>query len=492
MEAFYFLYIPLITVNDTQTEVQRHGIMYLISSAGITLIGFLATMFYAHWVGAEVLGVYFLFLSYFAILGLFSDLGIGYAATQRICSGVDQNEYFTVNLTLRLFFYAIVCSVMIVFREYFADLNNSGLLFILLAIVGISTFSSSISVAIGASNRLGLAASVSLLNNITRIIVQVIAVFLGFRVYGLIGGLVVGLLSELVIELKFIDYHLKKFNWSHVKSLLSFSSWAVLISAGTILFDNISLIFIAYFISVSDVGIFGVCWTFSFFALFISTALVNTLYVKVSRWNAQKDISAIAISLSRATTYSLIFALPILTGGILLGHNLLYYLYGASFATGATALIIIIAMRVIQSILNLYTNFLMATDHAKQAVIGILTGVSANIVLCIMLIPYMGIAGAAIGAFVNVIISIFIARTYLARIIPITLEKTSIKHIFLATIVMTISLLALGMLPLNQSSLQTIVMVLIGSAIYFAVLLKLNHQIRDDAFRTFKITWVPK
>ena len=214
--------------------------------------------------------------------------------------------------------------------------------------------------------------------------------------------------------------------------------------------------------------------------------------MKVSRWNAQKDMSAIAISLSRATTYSLIFALPILTGGILLGYNLLYYLYGASFATGATALIIIIAMRVIQSILNLYTNFLMATDHAKQAVVGILAGVSANIILCIMLIPHIGIAGAAIGALVNVIISIFIARTYLSKIIPIFLERTPIRHIFIATLIMTIFLLVLSILPLNQSALLTIMMVLIGAAIYFTVLLIHNQQLRDDAFITFKIKWVPK
>ena len=479
-------------MSEKELEVQRHGIMYLISSAGITLIGFLATMFYAHWVGAEVLGLYFLFLSFFAILSLFTDLGIGYAATQRICSGVDQNEFFSANITIRLFFYAIVCTIMIVFQQYFADLNSSGLLFVLLAILAVSTFASSISVAIGASNRLGLAASVSLLNNVARIIVQVIAVFLGFQVYGLIGGFTVGIILELIIELKFIDYHIKKFNWSHVKSLISFSSWAVLISAGTTLFDNIPLILIAYFLSVSDVGIYGVCSTFSFFALFISTALVNTLYVKVSRWNAQNDMNAIAISLSRATTYSLIFALPILTGGILLGYNLLYYMYGASFATGATALIIIIAMRVIQSILNLYTNFLMATDHTKQAVVGIVMGVIANIFICIILIPQIGIVGAAIGALINVMISIIVARTYLAKIIPITIERTPIKHIFLATIIMTISLLVLSILPLNRSALLTIMMVLIGAGIYFLVLLKLNQQFRDDAFRTLKITWIPK
>jgi O-antigen/teichoic acid export membrane protein len=479
-------------MSEIHIEIQRHGTMNLISSMGITIIGFFATTFYAHWVGAGVLGAYFLFLSFFSILGLITDLGIGYAGTQRICEGKDPDSFFTASLVLRLGIYTLLAAGLIIFQERFVDLNQTGLFWVLIVVVGIATLQTSFGMAISASNRLGLAASTTLINNIVRIVVQVIAVFLGYQIYGLIGGLVVGILLELIIQFKFVDYHLKKFNWSHVKSLLSFSSGAVLISAGTILFDNISLILIAYFLSVSDVGIFGVCWTFSFFALFISTALVNTLYVKVSRWNAQKDQSAITISLSRATTYSLIFALPILTGGILLGHNLLYYLYGASFAAGATALVIIIATRVIQSILNLYTNFLMATDHAKQAVVGILAGISANIILCIMLVPHIGIAGAAVGSFVNVIISIFIARIYLARIIPISLERTSIGHIFLATIVMTISLLILSMLPLNQSSLQTIMMVMIGAAIYFLVLLKLNKQIRDDAFRTFKINWIPK
>jgi O-antigen/teichoic acid export membrane protein len=479
-------------MSDPIAEIQRHGTMYLISSLGITIIGFFATIFYAHWVGPSILGAYFLFLSFFSILCFITDLGIGFAGTQRICAGTDPDCFFTASLVLRLGIYMVLVGGLVLFQNRFVDLNQTGLFWVLIVVVGITTLQTSLGMALGASNRLGLTASTTLMNNIVRIVVQVIAVFLGYQIYGLIGGLVVGILLELIIQFKFVDYHLKKFNWSHVKSLLSFSSWATLISAGTILFDNIPLILIAYFLSVSDVGIYGVCSTFSFFALFISTALVNTLYVKVSRWNAQKDMSAIAHSLSRATTYSLIFALPILTGGILIGYNLLYYLYGATFATGATALIIIIAMRVIQSILNLYTNFLMATDHAKQAVVGILAGVSANIILCIILIPHIGIAGAAVGACINVIISIIIARTYLAKIIPIPFERTPIWHIFLATIVMTISLLVLRMLPLNQSSLQTITMVMIGAVIYFAVLLKLNQQIREDAFRTFKITWIPK
>jgi peptidoglycan biosynthesis protein MviN/MurJ (putative lipid II flippase) len=73
--------------------------------------------------------------------------------------------------------------------------------------------------AIGASNRLGLAASTTLINNITRIGIQVFTVFLGFEVYGLIGGLIAGIIAQLIIDFHYIDYHLKRFEWAHIKGI---------------------------------------------------------------------------------------------------------------------------------------------------------------------------------------------------------------------------------------------------------------------------------
>ena len=479
-------------MEGVEQEVQRHGTMLLISSFGITFIGFLATVFYAHWVGPSTLGQYYLFLSYFAILSLFTDFGIGYATTHRICEGKEPDRYFTTSLFLRLGLYVIITIILLIFNNQFGNLNEAGLLWILIFVLGISTFTSSISLAIGASNRLGIAASVSLINNIVRITFQVIAVFLGFHVYGLIGGLVAGLLVELIIDLRYVDYYLKKFEWKHVKSIFSFSSWAFLMTTGTVLFDNANLIIIAYFMPVSDVGIFGVCWTFSFFALFISTALCNTLFVKVSRWNAAGERNAITVSLSRATTYAIIFALPIFAGGFLLGQRLLYYFYGASFAVGATALVIIITMRVFQSLFQLYSNYLMATDHAKQAFVGMGIGIIVNIFVALVLVPIIGLSGAAIASLVNVICSFIIGRHFLQNIIPIVIEKESWLHIIIATTIMTISLLIIDQIPMSQSAIRTAVLVLIGGGIYFFSLLNLDKRIREDAFRTLKIQWIPK
>ena len=379
---------------------------------------------------------------------------------------------------------------LITFQDRFVDLKQAGLFWLLIIVVGISILQSTAGMAIGASNRLGLAASTTLINNIVRIIFQVIAVFLGFQVYGLVGGLIAGILLELVIQLKFIDYHLERFGWSHIRSIFSFSGWVFLTTTGTVLFDYANLIIIGYFLPVSDVGIFGVCWTFSFLALFVSTALCNTLYVKVSRWNIAGERDTISTSLSRATTYALIFALPILAGGIILGERLLYYLYGASFAVGATALVIIIAARVFQSIYQLYSNYLMATDHVRMAFYGVGAGITINIALSILLVPIIGITGAALASLANMLISTIICRHFLRQGIQIIVERSPITHIITATALMTIVLLIINLFPNSQSLFITVTMVLVGAVIYFAVLLKLDTSIREDVFRLLKITWI--
>lgn len=480
------------TVSEKAIEVQRHGTMYLVSSLGITCIGFLATIFYAHWVGAAVLGAYFLFLSSLNMIGLFGDFGIQNAATHRICCGKDPDEYFTANIFMHISIYFLLVTVLILLKDYYPALNQNGFFWLLILVMGISLITSMIGMGIGASNRLGLAASVSLLNNATKIIFQILFVFLGFQVYGLIGGLIAGLLIELLIDLRFVNYHLKKFNISHIKSLYSYSSWAYLVGNCTIVFDNLNPIIIAYFLSENEVGIFGVCWTFSVFALFVSTALCNTLFVKVSRWNASGEVQAIAVSLKRATTYSLVLALPMFAGGLIVGKPLLYYLYGASFAAGATTLIIIIGLRVVQSIFQLYSNFLMAIDHVKQAFYGIFLGTCLNVVLAILLVPVFGLNGAAIASLVNVIISTIILRYYLKQIMPINIERSPIWHIITATGVMTAALLIIDMIPIDKSATITISTVIVCSIIYFIVLLTLDPPIRDDILRTLKIQWIPQ
>ncbi|MDD1670399.1 MAG: polysaccharide biosynthesis C-terminal domain-containing protein [Methanomicrobiales archaeon] len=476
-------------MGQVEMEVHRHGLMMLASSTVITFIGFFVTMFYAHWLGAEILGYYFLFLSFYNILGLFSDLGINYASLKRISEGIQQNAYFTLSLLLRLMLFALVSILLVIFRDHFVDLNNAGLFWILIIAFGIGTLASCLGAAIAAANRLGLAASMSILENVTRIGVQFAGVLLGFKVLGLAGGVIAGLTVEIAIALKYIDFRLVQVRLEHIRSLLHYSLWASLASYGVAVMDNINVILIGYFMTTSDVGIFGICWAFSFFGLFVSTALCNTLWVKVSRWSASGERETIALALSRACSYALLFAIPILVGGVLLGEDLLYYLYSASFTAGFGALVILLFARTMQSVYQIFYTFLMAMDAARDAFFVVLGGSAVNIILAMVLIPMVGLVGAAAGTLVTAGISLVLAYRILRRHSGVSLEVRAIMRFLGAAGIMGGVLVVGKALVLIHAFWKPVLLVLLGAGVYFGILLLIDSRLRDDARRTFMIRW---
>jgi len=477
-------------MGTVETEVHRHSLLMLGSSAGMTFIGVLATMFYAHWLGAEVLGAYFLFLSTYNLLALLSDLGFNAAALKRISEGVRPDAFFTLSLVIRfVLLFGVVSLLMVAFRYRFVDLNNAGLFWPLIVVFGIGTLSSCLSTAIGGANRLGLSASMSILDNVTRIAVQFALVLLGFRVFGLVGGVAAGLLVEIVIALRYIDFRIVRVRLEQLRSMVNYSVWAFLAASGVAVMDNANVILIGYFMESSDVGIFGICWTFSFFALFVSTALSNTLWVKVSRWGATGDRDAIALSLSRSCSYALLFAIPILAGGVILGRDLLYYLYSASFAAGFGVLVILLLARTMQSISQLFYTFLMALDAARDGFTVVLAGSATNLVLSLALIPVLGLPGAAAGSLAAVVVCLVLAAGRLRRLTPVRLDLRALMRFLGSAAVMSVVVLAGQAAVPIHSFVKPLLLVVVGAGVYFGILLAADPGLRGDARRTLHIRW---
>jgi O-antigen/teichoic acid export membrane protein len=125
-----------------------------------------------------------------------------------------------------------------------------------------------------------------------------------------------------------------------------------------------------------------------------------------------------------------------------------------------------------------------------MAFYGVGAGITINLILSVLLVPILGITGAAISSLVNVIISTIIGRHFLRQIIPIITETSPVKHIVIATAIMTLTLLIINIFPISRSLILTVAMVLAGALIYFAVLLKLDTSLREDVVRLLKITWI--
>ncbi len=472
--------------------VQRQSIVSLIWQIAFTFIALLSTMYFSHAVGASVLGAYFLFMAYLGIISMITDGGFGGAAIKRISEGEEQDAYFSAFFVLRSLFTTAVVIALIAFRSYFVDLDNAGTFIWLLLALIVSVFYGAVSYGIAGCGKMGIYTTCNFINDISRILVQVVAVFLGYGVAGLAGGFVAGLLVGAIIELRFFDLHIVHFGWRHIKSLSIFSFWLFLTSSGMLVFSYADTIMIGYFMNNADVGVYRIVLQFTLMAIFAAHAILSTLWPKVSHWGKTGEIELIEESLSRAFSYSLLFAVPVLAGGVLLGDKLLYFFYGAEFAEGYPVLIILLIVQMIYVFYLCFVTYISALDRQKDLFKVTAVAASTNIVLNFLLIPVMGIVGAAVATLVSMVLNVILARRMLSQMMKIRLEYDSLLNIVKASIVMSIFIMAYRMLIPLANVWLTLVPVLLGGAMYGILILKLDRNIYKELkgiMMQMNVTW---
>ena len=459
-------------------EVQRQSIATFISKIVLTFIGFLSTMYFAHMVGSSVLGTYFLFTAYFGIIYIFTDGGLGGAAVKRISEGEEQDEYFTAFVVIRATLTIVIITLILALRPYM-DTNPVIFDWLIIALI-ISSFHCMVSNGIKGRSKMGIAAAGSMTKELTRLFVQVISVLLGFEIGGLIGGFIAGFIVATIMMLKFFDLKFKVFKWNHVKQILSFSFWLFLTASGVALYSHSDVVLIGYFLEESDVGVYQVVFQFTAIATILAGAIKTTLWPKVSRWGKIYDTRSVENSISRGLTYSFLMAFPIIIGGILLGERMLYFFYGAGFAWGYTALIILFSVKAITILNSFFTMSLSALDRQKDAFIVTAFSATINIVLNILLIPQLGIEGAALATAITITVNTVLSGYILSRIIQIRIEFNSLINIIKGTSIMALFVMVYITFVQLESVWLTLLPIFVGAIIYIHIMIRLEPKIYHE------------
>jgi len=461
-------------------SIQRQSVISLSSTIALTVIGFLSTIYFAHTLGPAPLGAYFLFLAYLGILNLIGDGGFGGAAVKRISEGKEPNEYLSAFVFIRIVLLALSVSLLLVAEPYFKDLTSSGVFFWLLLALIVSVFSSSTSIGVYGAGKVGISQISGFVDALIRTLFQIIAVFFGFGVAGLAGGFVGGLIAGGLMNFRYLELRLVRFKLSHLKNLSGFSFWIFLTASGSLVFSYADTILIGFFMSNADVGIYRTAFQLTSVATFVTLAFHTVLYPKISNWGTHGQITKIESSLARAWTYSLFLAIPTCVGGWILGERLLYFLYGAPFVAGAPALYFLLLVQVVNVFMFLGTMSLTALNRPKDAFWITVIAAIANILLDLVLIPIIGIAGAAVATLIAMTLNALGALLLLSRVISVKFEYEAIKNILYASGIMAIVVLLIRfLLPLTHV-IFVLVAVIVGAIIYILVLFKLDRKIHDE------------
>ena len=472
--------IPYISRLMSLSPIQRQSSLSLFFTVLITVIGFISTMLFSHLLGKDLMGVYYLFVAYYGIFNMIGDGGFGQAAVKRISEGDEQNAYLTAYACLRGVLIIVSTLLLLTLSPFFVDLKDYHLVpLILLALASAGIFHT-ITMGVYGLGHVGIYNIGFGLSEIARIIIQIGTVLLGFSVYGLIGGYIAGIVISGILCIKYFTFRPARFGFRHIKSLFVYGFWIFLISTGSLAFSYADTIFIGYFMTNGDVGVYRTAFQFTMAAAFITSAIAPTLTPKISRWSKDNEWEKIAPPVSRGITFGLILAVPVLFGGIFLADKLLYYFYGADFAAGAVACCILFAVQIVSVFTTFLGTALSASDHARQSFYATATAAVLNIILNCIFIPLLGINGAAVATLISYSVNAILIAHFLKRYITVKIEKKPILHIILSAAVMGLFVFIYKLFIPLDNVILTLIPVAVGAVLYFFLLFKIDRGIRDE------------
>jgi O-antigen/teichoic acid export membrane protein len=197
-----------------------------------------------------------------------------------------------------------------------------------------------------------------------------------------------------------------KFNPVIAKSLLK-DSWPLILATVAIgIYMKIDQVMIKNMLGNEQVGIYAVAVKLSEVWYFIPTLICTSLFPSIIQ-SLNTDIELFNQRMKKL--YSLMFWLSIGIASIvtIFSYPIIKILFGQAYIQGATSLQIYVWAGVAVFLGVAMSQYLIAKNLTKISFYNTLLGAMVNIILNIILIPKMGIGGAAIATLISYTLSTF-------------------------------------------------------------------------------------
>jgi O-antigen/teichoic acid export membrane protein len=184
-------------------------------------------------------------------------------------------------------------------------------------------------------------------------------------------------------------YHARSWTRSAVPLFLMGLVGAVNMQVGTILLGSLA--------GPADAGVFAVVVRISSFAGFVFLASTYPLMPVAARLHRLGESDELRATITRVARTVFLVTVPVVLAIALLAEPLLG-LFGDEFRPGASALRILLVGELVKAFFGLAGLALVMTAHESDLMRGVSVGAGINLVLAIVLVPLLGVEGAAIAA----------------------------------------------------------------------------------------------
>ncbi len=419
--------------------------------------------------GPSSWGAFSYVMSLVAFMTIFSDMGMGAIVTRESSKNPEfSKKYFSTAFCLKLILLGVGMLLLIFGAKYFTNIPEARALMPIVALIlffdSLRNFGFVIS---RAKEKMQLEALNEVLTNFLITILGLIFLCLIPTSQSLTIAYLYGVAIGFIVILLTIKDHfyssLTNFDKNLVKPIINDSVPFAFASFLGAIMINTDLIMLGWMRSAEDVGFYSaaqkpiqVFYTIaSLFAVSIFPALTKSL---------KDGLEGGKKILEKAVSMSLLIAIPLSFGGIILGDQIINLLFGAQyqFATLSFQILMLTILIIFPSII--VSNSILAHEKQKNFITFSLIGAVGNIFFNILLIPHLGIAGASISTVVTQLISNYFIWHKMQSTNPFSVWP-NIQKIIIAAILM-----AMFTFLFKISGFALLTNVPISIVIYFAVL----------------------
>lgn len=475
-------------------NIGKTSFIVFLSKVVASALGFVATIYFARYLGAEVLGIYSGIIALISWLQILSGPGVGVATRKRISEGDHPGEDMTASIVLFVGSFCLITVLLVLFREpvesYLSGFTQYSSLSVVWFIIGILftvVLFTYVSVVLQGQHRVHIAGFLEPIRTALRSVIQIALVVTGLSLVGMLTGYLLGTIVVSAIGFWFITIRPKWPTVNRFHSILSYAKYSWLAALKSRIFSNLDILVLTALVPASLVGIYSAAWSIAGFISLFGHAVGQAVFPEVSQATNKNNSEEVKRILENAIAFAGVIAIPGFVGGFILDNHILR-IYGSEFLDGTEVLWLLLLAVLIFTYMRQFQNALNAMDHPEIAFRVNILFVSANIVLNVSFVIMLGWVGAALASVVSTGFGLIFSYTYLVKTVPVELPIVEITKQILASISMGVFIIVIQTnidnIGLNLPNfVLVLVLVTLGAAIYGGTLMLLSHRFRQTIYR---------
>ncbi|MFA6407390.1 MAG: flippase [Candidatus Paceibacterota bacterium] len=465
--------------NARQTVVKN---MFWLSFGQIASRGIRAfiIIYSARLLGTTEYGIFSYALSLAGFFTLFADIGLSSILTREVSRKPEEASlYFSTAFWMKVVLLIFTALAVIFIAPYFSKIEGSKILLPLVAIlVSFDNIREFCNAFFRGKEKMEREAFITLLTNIS------IAVFGFFILYfyksafaitfSYISSAGFGMVAAIFILKDEFVHIVRNFRKELVLAIFS-SAWSIaLLGLLGVFILSIDVVMLGWLRTASDVGLYSAGQRIVQVLYVLPSILAASTFPALSRAIGKNNPTQVQNIIERTMAMTFFVALPLVTGGIILGVPIMAFVFGNDYLPGALTFQILIGTALFVFPGTLIGNYILGHDRQRDIAKFAAIASVGNIVLNYIFIIPFGIAGAALAtiiiqAFYNLFLWRFAKKVHNFH----TLRH--LKKIAIATVTMGVAALFM-----NIAGAHVLITIATSILLYMGVLVALKEKIMHE------------